>query len=60
MKTMATLPKNGCGRCVWWKLYGFNPWQNCRLSGVRRWYQNPPCEEYEMDPSKPDEIELDL
>lgn len=60
MKTMATLPRHGCSRCEWWRKTGVNPWGMCRIHGERRWYQAPPCEEYEMDPSVPDEIKLDL
>lgn len=60
MKTKATLPKHGCSRCEWWRKTGVNPWGMCRIYGERRWYQAPPCEEYEMDPSVPNEIELDL
>ena len=60
MKTKATLPKHGCARCEWWRKTGTNPWGLCCLHGERRWYQAPPCEEYEMDASVPDEIELDL
>lgn len=60
MKTMATLPRHGCSRCVWWRKNGVSPWRICRINGERRWYQAPPCGEYEMDASVPDEIELDL
>lgn len=60
MKTMATLPRHGCSRCEWWRKTGVNPWGMCSLHGERRWYQAPPCVEYEMDASVPDEIELDL
>lgn len=60
MKTMATLPRHGCARCERWRKIGINPLGSCRIHGERRWYQASPCEEYEMDPSVPDEIELDL
>ena len=60
MKTKVTLPKHGCSRCEWWRKTGARPWGTCRLYGERKWYGNRPCDEYEMDPSVPDEIELDL
>lgn len=60
MKTMATLPKHGCARCEWWRKAGDSPWRICGISGERTWYQHGPCDEYEMDSSVPDEIELDL
>lgn len=60
MKTMATLPKHGCARCEWWRKAGDSPWRICGISGERRWYQHGPCDEYEMDPTVPNEIELDL
>lgn len=59
MKQVVTLPRHGCARCEWWKKTGACPWGICRIHGVPRWYQAPPCEEYELDASVTDEIELD-
>lgn len=58
--TMATRPVNGCARCAWWRNRMFAPWGRCRLNNDERWYQAPPCCEYERDGEVPDEIEIYL
>lgn len=58
--TKCTLPKNGCARCIWWRYYIHQPWGSCRLFGEDKWYQAPPCPEYERDGFASDELELYL
>ena len=58
--TMATLPRNGCARCIWWRNRNKSPWGRCGVWREERWYQAPPCPEYELNGDTPDEIPLYL
>lgn len=49
-------PDNGCARCCWWMQLGKQPWGRCSLLRERRWFQAPPCCEYERDPDVKDYI----
>ncbi len=49
-------PDNGCARCQWWMQLGKQPWGRCILLRERRWFQAPPCSEYDRDASVPDYI----
>lgn len=58
--TMATVPNDGCARCFWWWHPKHSPWGRCRVNSDERWYQAPPCPEYERNNEAPDEIEVYL
>lgn len=52
-------PQDGCARCVWWSQCGKTGNGLCHLQGEQRWFQFPPCEEYERRPDVPDEIDVE-
>lgn len=56
--TMCTVPLNGCARCNWWRHRKHSPWGRCILLSEKRWYQAPPCDEYEKDIIAPDKLPL--
>lgn len=52
-------PQNGCARCVWWSQKKKTGNGFCHAQGEQRWFQFPPCEEYELRPDVPDEIDVE-
>lgn len=58
--TMATLPRHGCARCIWRRAMRKNPWGRCAITSEQKWYQAPPCPEYELNSNVPDEVLLYL
>ena len=55
-KIIADVPKNGCGRCVWWRRRILNGFGACRLWNTSTWYAASPCIEYELDPEAAEKI----
>lgn len=53
-------PQNGCARCVWWSQKEKTGNGLCHLQGEQRWFQFPPCEEYERRPDVPDELDVEV
>lgn len=51
-------PQNGCARCQWWSHWYGKPWGKCAVNKDKRWYQAPPCPEYEKKPAVQDTIML--
>lgn len=51
-------PAHGCARCIWFKKNQRDNWGKCMLTRNKRWWQAPPCQEYELDPDLGDIIEL--
>ena len=56
MKAMK--PKHGCARCEWWAHHRHDDFGECYINKMATWWKNGPCDEYELDPDSPDEIEL--
>lgn len=57
-KVQCTLPKDGCGRCVWWNHRSHTGYGQCMLTREQRWYACMICPEYERDSQVSDTIDV--